>query len=68
MTRSSQRPGSSPSEASVAEQLDTLNAKTRAARNPPNALRRTMEARIEAKAKRRRSRETAASSGWKHPG
>jgi hypothetical protein len=54
-----------PEGQSVAEELDTLNAQTRASRNAPNKLRRTIETTIEAKAKRRRSREGAASAGWK---
>jgi hypothetical protein len=66
MTRDKEKTSSKP-EDSVAEELDTLNAKVRAARSGPNVLRRTMESRIEAKAKRRRSSEGAAYSNWRWP-
>lgn len=62
MKRDSQRLGSSPAKESVADELDRLNAQTRAAHNAPNVLRRTIEARIEAAAKGRRSRETGLAS------
>ncbi len=47
------------------DQLDALNASRRVRGNAPELIRRTMEAQLENKAKRRRSRETAASSNWK---
>ena len=48
-----------------AEELDGLNAETRRG-NTPQRLRRKMEATIEGKARKRRSGEAPASSGWKH--
>ena len=49
-------------EASDQEKLESLNAQTRARRNAPQAIRRSMEAEIEAKAKRRRQGERGASA------
>lgn len=49
-------------EGSDQEKLESLNAQTRARRNVPQAIRRSMEAEIEAKAKRRRQGERAASA------
>jgi len=50
---------------SVGDQLDALNARMRRKRNSADAIRRSMEGQIEAKAKRRRSKEVEASAGWK---
>ncbi len=48
------------------EALDTLNAEIRAkGRRAPNSIRRSIEAEIESKAKKRRSGEAPASSGLK---
>lgn len=63
MPRNTQTRITKPEGKSVAEQLDSLNAQARSARNAPNRLRRTMELTIEAKARRRRSREAPASAG-----
>jgi hypothetical protein len=48
------------------EELDEINAKTLAQKNVPEAIRRTLEAEIEANAKLRLSREVPASSGLKN--
>ena len=47
----------------VADELDEINARTR--RRGTDRIRRKIEATLEAKAKRRRSREAPASSAWK---
>jgi len=47
------------------QKLDSLNARMRIPRKDPKSIRRLIEASIEAKAKRRRGRETAASAAWK---
>jgi hypothetical protein len=44
-----------------AENLDEINARTLRGKNAPEVIRRTVEAQIEAKAKRRRSRDVPAS-------
>jgi len=56
-----QQPAINKSATSDQDKLESLNAQTRARRNPPMAIRRSMEAEIEAKAKRRRQGERAAS-------
>ncbi len=48
-----------------ADKLDALNAQLRGQRQGPDLIRRRIEAEIDAKARRRRSREAAASSAWK---
>jgi hypothetical protein len=57
-----QQPALNKSAASDHDELESLNAQTRARRNPPMAIRRSMEAQIEAKAKRRRQGELAAAA------
>jgi len=52
---------------SPAEKLDSLNARLRNRSNSPETIRRSVEAQIEAKTRKRRKQETPASSGWKRP-
>jgi hypothetical protein len=51
--------------ASVADDLDALNADRSHRVKPAEQVRRKMEATIEAKTKQRRGREAPASSAWK---
>jgi len=57
-----QQPALNKSAASDQDKLESLNAQTLARRNPPMVIRRSMEAQIEAKAKRRRQGERAAAA------
>jgi hypothetical protein len=64
-----QKERSSPAQTRLrpeAEELDEINGKTLARKNAAEAIRRTLEAQIEARAKRRRSRELPASSGLRN--
>jgi hypothetical protein len=47
------------------EALDSLNASMHSKRDMPQLIRRSIEADIEAKARKKRSREVPASSGFK---
>ncbi len=47
------------------ERLQELNQQTRARRNPSDALRRTMEAKLDEKSRKRRRQQPSASLGWK---
>ncbi len=47
------------------EQLDALNARRRSKGNAPEVIRRTIEAQVESKARKRRTQEAPASSAWK---
>jgi hypothetical protein len=47
------------------EELDSLNASMRSKRDAPQLIRRAIEADIEAKARKKRSREVPASAGFK---
>ena len=49
-------------QADASEELDSLNAQTRPRAGSPQKIRRRIEATIEAKAQKRRSREVAAST------
>ena len=53
------------SKGNESDALEALNAAMRLKGRGPKLIRRSMEAELEAKAKKRRSSETAASSGWK---
>jgi len=50
---------------SADDDLQAVNARLTTQRNPAAAIRRTIEADIERKAQRKRSRETPASAGFK---
>ncbi len=47
--------------ATEGEKLDALNQEVRRQRNPSNAIRRQLEAQLEARSKRRRSQQAPAS-------
>src|SRR5262249_10035332 len=64
MKRSQPRLGT-PNRAHQSEQLDSSNASVRSKRNGPQMIRRAIEADIESKARKKRSREVPASAGFK---
>ena len=47
------------------DDLDSLNASMRSQRDSPQQIRRVIEANIEAKARKKRSREVPASAGFR---
>jgi hypothetical protein len=49
-----------------AEALDTLNADLRRKPNASEVIRRSVEADLQKKSKRRRTNQAPASSAWKH--
>ena len=55
--------GNKETTATVNDELDSINARVR--RLGPDRLRRSIEATVESKAKKRRSREAPLASGWK---
>jgi hypothetical protein len=63
MTKRSTEQTGKPGGKDVAEELDTLNARTR--QRGSGRVRRKMEATIEANARKRRGREAPASDEWK---
>jgi len=57
-------PGNSGKRA-VSEELDALNARVRRQRIPRSSIRRSMEATLQEKSRKRRTTQSPASSGWK---